>query len=80
MLDRVLINFELIKTQSYDRSMIPSLPEKLYKTSYFEDCRSSKNRSILCVCEDSENEQDAKRAVLGNFYDKDLTISHISSY
>ena len=24
--------------------------------------------------------QDAKRAVLGNFYDKDLTISHISSY
>ena len=70
MLDRVLTNFEFQILST----------EKLYKTSYFEDCRSSKSRSILCVCEDSENEQDAKRAVLGNFYDKDLTIPHISSY
>ena len=38
MLDRVLINFELIKTQSYDRSMIPVLPQKADKKRDFKAC------------------------------------------
>ena len=43
-------------------------PKKLYSKSYFGDCRSPKSRSILGVCEDSEDEQDAKRALLDSFF------------
>ena len=44
------------------------LSQKLYNKSYFEAARSLRNRSILDVCEDSENEADAERALLDNFY------------
>ena len=44
------------------------LSQKLYNKSYFEAARSLRNRSILDVCEDSENEADAERALLYNFY------------
>ena len=41
---------------------------KNYIKSYFEDARSSRIRSLLCVNEDFENEADAERALLENFY------------
>ena len=44
------------------------LSQKFYNKSYFEAARSLRNRSILDVCEDSENEADAERALLDNFY------------
>ena len=45
----------------------PHVSKQSYKLSYFEDCRCSQNRSILGVCEDFENEQDAKRANLDGY-------------
>ena len=41
--------------------------QKLYNVSYFGDYRSARIRSILNVCEEFSNEQDAKRASLDNF-------------
>ena len=40
---------------------------KLYNVGYFEDCRSPRIRSLLCVNEEFEDEQDAKRATLDDF-------------
>jgi hypothetical protein len=44
-----------------------SLAKKLYNKSYFEAGRSPRKRSILNVCEHSEDKPDAKRALLDGF-------------
>ena len=42
--------------------------KNLYNKSYFEAARSLRNRSILGVCEDFEDEADAERALLYRFF------------
>ena len=57
--------------------MTPPLP-KLYNKSYFEAGRRPRNRSLLGANEDFEDEPDAKRALLGNFYSSSARYSSIS--
>ncbi len=45
----------------------PFSTQKLYNKSYFEAGRSLRNRSLLDVNEDFEDEPDAERALLDDF-------------
>lgn len=67
MLDRIFANFEFLISFGRRQKSHTKPNRKSYNVGYFEDCRSSRNRSLLCVNEDFENEQDAKRATLDGF-------------